>query len=79
MIPTLIAAGLVTGFATTRLWPGAVVALVALGIAWGFVIAGLDGDFGEFPAAAAIGLPNAAVGLVFGVGLRALAAELLRR
>ena len=79
MIPTLIAAGFVIGFAMTRLWPSAILALVALGIAWGFVVVGLDGELGAFPGAVAIGLPNAAVGFVFGLGLRAGVRELVGR
>jgi hypothetical protein len=70
VIPTLIFTGLVVGLATHRLLI-LLPAVVLLGIAWASIVAGLNGA--DFLGGFTFGLANAAVGVVFGTGLRAIA------
>jgi hypothetical protein len=69
LIPTLIFVGLLIGLAT-RLPAILLAAIILLGAAWAGLVAGFnDADFiGGF----AFGAVNAAVGVVFGAGLRAI-------
>jgi hypothetical protein len=70
VIPTLIFVGLLIGLATLR--PAMLLsAIVLLGVAWAGLVAGLNDAsvMGGF----AFGVANAAVGVVFGAGLRAIA------
>jgi hypothetical protein len=70
MIPTLIFVGLLVGLATRRSWL-LLSAIPVLGIAWASVVAGINGA--HFLGGFAFGVANAAVGIVFGAGLRAIA------
>jgi hypothetical protein len=75
VIPTIIVLGLFVGLLPIR--PSALVAAVLLlGTAWGVLVAVWNDAY--FPGGLALGAANAAVGVVFGAGLRSVAQGLVR-
>jgi hypothetical protein len=72
VLPTVILLGLFAGLAPVRPWM-LLLAILALGIGWGALVA-VSND-ADFAAGFGLGAANAAVGAVFGAGLRVIAQE----
>lgn len=71
MVPPLILVGFIAGVAGALVaWKPAIAASILIGLIWSLAVYfGVDSEERSLPASAALGVANATLGLVVGLGL----------